>query len=279
MTIRIEDLPNGGRNLRVYTYDPPGTPYYKPGGYIYNTGHYDLCLAAGPCSQPDPQGFNDWGSMSAYVQSRNEFGLMLVTRDDLNVICAIPPKGTGTLYARSCGTGGIALTAAGATVPDGGTPTSGTITATDFSNLSPSVQSTVSAAIAPQLTPGTVGSVPSTTGGAVDATGAPTMLYRFILHDPTNPDGPWSTGANYPGCSQVNLAPCDAQAFQTEQEAIDYALERGETPYLVNSAGEVWAILGGSVAIDPKRILGHPSGISLPLILAAALGLWYISGR
>jgi hypothetical protein len=275
--MQYADLPNGGRNLRVYTYDPPGTTFYTPSGFLYNTGHYDLCLTNGPCSVSDPKGFNDWNTMSSYVQTRGEWGLVLVTRPDLNALCAVPPKGPGTMYNASCGGASQIL---GSVAPVTGVTQQGSLIGTTVS-VSP-VSSAVAAAIAPQLTPGTAGSVPSgpsVPAGSPGATGV-TGLYRFILHDPTNPAGPWSTGANYPGCTQVNTMPCDAQAFQTEQDAVQYALDHGEVPYLVNSAGEVWAILGGSAAIDPRRIIGNQSGgLSTTMILLIALGAWFLSGR
>jgi hypothetical protein len=276
----IYDLPNGGKNLRVYTYDPPGTPFYTAGGNLYNTGHFDLCLVNGPCSLSDPKGFNDWNAMSAYVQSRGEWGLALVTRADLNLLCAIPQKGPGTMYNASCG-GASAISGSipSAAITNTGSTVQGNLTASVIPTSPTS--SAVAAAISPQITPGTAGAVPSGpsiptgSGGASGVTG----LYRFILHDPSNPAGAWSTGANYPGCSQVNSASCDAQAFNSQQDAIDYALSKGEIPYLVNSAGEVWGILAGTIAIDPHRVLGQPGFGNIGMLVAAALALWFLSGR
>jgi hypothetical protein len=92
--VSVGDLPMGGKNLRLYTYDPPGTPY-GPGSptgglYAYNTGHYDVSLPGGPCAQSDPQGFQNWQSMSSYAGARGEM-LVLVSRDDLPALCSARP--------------------------------------------------------------------------------------------------------------------------------------------------------------------------------------------
>jgi hypothetical protein len=84
------DLPRQGQNLRLYTYDPPGTQYYSPSGYVYNTGHYDATLPGGPCSMTDAQGFQDSASMNAYAGARGEI-LVLVSRNDLSALCAYRP--------------------------------------------------------------------------------------------------------------------------------------------------------------------------------------------
>jgi len=76
---------------RLYTYDPPGTPFYKDpsqGGFLYNTGRYDDSLPAGQgCLSPDPQGFNDFPSLLSYAASHNETLRGPLTRDQVNVIC------------------------------------------------------------------------------------------------------------------------------------------------------------------------------------------------
>jgi hypothetical protein len=90
--LAFSDLPNGGHNLRLYTYDPVGSQYGPPAGgtcpgqgNIYNTGHYDISLGT-PCSNPDPRGFCDWPSMSNYAAAHGET-LVLVSRSDLSILC------------------------------------------------------------------------------------------------------------------------------------------------------------------------------------------------
>lgn len=134
--------------------------------------------------------------------------------------------------------------------------------------------SVVAAAIAPSLTPGTPGAVPP--GSTVGQTATPlgqTVIYRFILQDTTT--GVFHTGANYAGCSQVNSALCDPQDFNTLQDAVNYANSRGETPYIVGSAAEVWSIINGTTPINPAQIYGASSGIS-PLMLGAAALVAYL---
>lgn len=276
----LSDLPNGGRNLRVYTYDPAGTPFYKPDGYLYNTGHYDLCLTGGPCSASDPQGFQDWATMAAYVQSRGEWGLVIVTRDDLNTLCAIPPKGVGTVYSKSCG--GTATSTTPGAVAQGALSTGSTV----YGGTSGTTMTPVAASDGIVYPPGSVpppgtsiaaGGVPSS--GIVGQVGFQGLnaVYRFILHDPSNPDGPWSTGANYPGCSKVNTSNCDPQAFQTESDAVAYAIAHNEIPYRVLTADEVWKIIDGTEPFDPKRVLKQ--GLSLPMLALLGVGAYLVFFR
>jgi hypothetical protein len=277
----INDLPNGGRNIRLYTYDPPGSTYYQAGvTHMYNTGHFDLCLTGGPCSVSDPQGFDDWASMSSYVQSRGEWGLVLVTRNDLPALCAIPTKGVGTLYQQQCG--GTTVTGTPIKTPvqtqvgagPGGSPTTGGVTDVSVTPAG-ATNPNPPGSVPPPGTPISQGGVPtgSTVGKTFQGLNA---LYRFILHDPSNPDGPWSTGANYPGCSQVNTALCDPRAFQTENAAIDYALSHGEIPYLVLTPNEVWGIISGASPINQERILsGTGMGLGTIALLAGAAYLLF----
>jgi hypothetical protein len=89
--LAFSDLPNGGHNLRLYTYDPVGSQFGPPtaaacpGQWIYNTGHYDISLGT-PCSNPDSQGFCDWQSMSNYAAAHGET-LVMVSRGDLSILC------------------------------------------------------------------------------------------------------------------------------------------------------------------------------------------------
>jgi hypothetical protein len=273
----INDLPNGGRNLRLYTYDPPGTQYAQAGvTALYNTGHFDLCLTGGPCSASDPQGFNDWASMSSYVQARGEWGLVLVTRNDLNSLCAQPSKGVGTLYQQQCG--GTAVVGRPATGPAptpppiiSGSPSQGSPTGDII--VTPSGSANPKGYIPSPGTPISQGGLPS--GASVGKTfQGLNAVYRFILHDPSNPDGPWSTGANYPGCSQVNTALCDPRAFPTQDAAVSYAVSHGEIPYMVLTASEVWGIINGSIPINQERIL-TPTGLSTGTIALIA-GVAYL---
>jgi hypothetical protein len=275
----INDLPNGGRNLRVYTYDPPGSQYYQAGvTHLYNTGHYDLCLTGGPCSVSDPQGFDDWATMSSYVQARGEWGLVLVTRNDLPGLCAMPAKGVGTLYQQQCG--GTAVVGAPktgtSTVGAGGTPSQGGTTGDIIVTPTGTTNPNPTGYIPPPGTPVSQGGLPtgSTVGKTFQGLNA---IYRFILHDPSNPDGPWSTGANYSGCSKVNTALCDPRAFPTEQSAIDYAVAHNEIPYLVLTGDEVWGIMNGSIPINQERIL---TGSSLNWgVVALVAGAAYLLFR
>lgn len=119
------------------------------------------------------------------------------------------------------------------------------------------VNSVVAAAIAPSLTPGTPGALP--TGATVGQTfGTPlTTLYRFILN---SAPGRYDTGANYNGCSAVNSAMCDPKQFATLSDAIAYANSRGEIPYQVSSASEVWALIDGNTPIQPAQLLNSGGG-------------------
>jgi hypothetical protein len=99
--VAFADLPNGGHNLRLYTYDPIGSQFGPKNScgseptntWVYNTGHYDISLGT-PCSQPDAQGFCDWTTMSAYAAQHGET-LVLVTRAELSALCGYrAPAGT-----------------------------------------------------------------------------------------------------------------------------------------------------------------------------------------
>jgi hypothetical protein len=111
--VSVGDLPRGGNNLRLYTYDAPGSKYNptQPGtcgnsGWSYNTGHYDLSLPGGPCSQTDAQGFCNWQSLSNYAGGRGEM-LVLVNRDDLPALCSAQPTAPAPSPAPAIITPGI----------------------------------------------------------------------------------------------------------------------------------------------------------------------------
>ncbi len=141
---------------------------------------------------------------------------------------------------------------------------------TSTTPLTSAQSSNVAAALAPSQTPGTsvaAGGIP--TGTTIGQTGGAPLgtLYRFILQSAPNT---FDTGANYSGCSQVNSAGCDPQQFSSLSDAIAYANAHGETPYIVNSANEVWGIINGTIAIDPSRV---QSGSLSPMLIAGIVGL------
>lgn len=169
----------------------------------------------------------------------------------------------------SCGGVSVAVTApvSGGPTNYGTTQQGGLTTFTPAAGTSSTTNSTVAAAISPSLTPGSPGSVP---------TGNPTQpniqvnlgaIYRFIFA--TNPHQ-FDTGANYPGCSQVNTAMCDPQQFPTLAAAIAYANSRDEIPYIASSVAEVWGIINGTIPLDPKKVYGSGSGGNNTLLLIAA---------
>lgn len=132
--------------------------------------------------------------------------------------------------------------------------------------------STVAAAISTSITPGAPGSIPSG-GGQTNAPPNLQYIYRFILN---SAPGRYDTGANYPGCSQVNTSMCDPQQFTTLQAAIAYAQSRNEIPYIASSASEVWGIIGGTVRLDPSKIYGASSGIPWGLIAAGVAAFFVL---
>ncbi len=153
----------------------------------------------------------------------------------------------------------------------GANPNAGVVSTTptqpNTTSLTTAQSSAVAAALAPSQTPGTsVASGGLPTGQIVGQSGTAFLstLYRFILQSGPNR---FDTGANYPGCSEVNTAMCDSKQFSTLQAAIDYANSRGEIPYIVHSAAEVWGIIAGTIPIDPSRV---SSGSLSPTVLIAA---------
>jgi hypothetical protein len=271
--VNFSNLPNQGVNLRLYTYDPVGTAYYSPTGFIYNTGHYDINLQGGPCSSPDAQGFNDPASMNAYAASRGEM-LVLVTRADLPGLCAATKPVTTVVAAPSPVVGPINTGytfqggVSGTTIVSGGGGGAGAVGA-------PS-PSTPPGYIPPPGTSISAGGLPPGTSAGQTAGGI-TQLFRFILYDPSsNPNLPYATGANYPGCSQTNTANCDPQAFPTLNAAIDYAISRGEIPYKVSSPQEPWLLMNGQMAINPANILTPSSGMNPVLLIAAGLAAVFL---
>lgn len=282
--MQFSDLPNQGHNLRLYTYDPIGSQFGPKNScgseptntWIYNTGHFDISLGV-PCSQPDPQGFCDSATMEQYANSRGESNVVMVTRADLSALCGYrapvvsAPRPVQTIVAPAAGgviqSGGVT----GVTVVGGSTP-----------GVS-APASNVPGYIPPPSTPIDVGGLPGGVGTIGNTTRGLSATYRFILYNPSSsdPHNPYSTGANYPGCSQVNSINCVGMNFPTEQSAIQYAESRGEIPYRVLSANEVWGIINGSIPIDPSRLLGQSAqgGIGLGTIGLLAAGLWFLSGR
>lgn len=265
--MQFSDLPNGGKNLRLYTYDPVGSqfgPLQTCGQgtptWILNSGHFDISLGI-PCSQPDPQGFCNWTDMQNYAAGRGET-IVMVSRSDLTALCnyrvptTVKPVTSGGLPLTNTNTPVNLFTGPAAT-PPGYIPSPGT--------------------------PVDQGGVPTGQTSGQTAGGASQMpLYRFILYNPstTDPNNPYSTGANYPGCSQVNSAACKGMNFPSEAAAVQYAESHGEIPYRILTAGEVWGIINGSIPIDPARLLGSSAqGMSWGMIAAIAAGLWFISGR
>jgi hypothetical protein len=278
--VQFSDLPNQGHNLRLYTYDPIGSangPVKACGveainTYVYNTGHFDIALGV-PCSQPDPQGFCDWNTMSQYAAGRGE-ALVMVSRSDIGALCGY--------RAPVQAVRGPVQTIVGATTGSG--PASGSITGASVSGGGGAAPPSPAGYIPPPGTSISDGGLPSGVGTAGAALGpAPlSQLYRFILYNPSSsdPNNPYSTGANYGGCSQANTINCQGMNFPSEAAAVQYAEAHGEIPYRVLSANEVWGVMSGTIPIDPSRLLGQSSqGMSLGTLGLLAAGLWFLSGR
>ena len=293
--MQFSDLPNGGHNLRLYTYDPVGSQFGPPnaascpGIWIYNTGHFDISLGV-PCSQADPQGFCTWDALSAYAGSRGE-SLVMVARSDLQTLCAYraPVQGGTTTGRQPCPAyyydTGLPLQypaycAPVKTLPGGTTPTSGGIGVSNIITSSTGTAPSVPGYVPSPGTPIDQGGLPGGVGN-VGAAAATLPLLRFILYDPSSdPNKPYATGANYNGCSQVNTANCKAMSFMSQADAVQYAESVGEIPYKVLSAAEPWGIIAGTIPLDPSRFLGKSAqGIPWTLIAAVGLGLWFLSGR
>jgi hypothetical protein len=282
--MQFSDLPNQGHNLRLYTYDPIGSangPVKTCGveainTYVYNTGHFDITLGV-PCSQPDPQGFCDWNTMSQYAAGRGE-ALVMVSRSDIGALCGyrapvqVVRGPVQTIVGATTGAGPTSgtFTTPGITYGPGGQPTPGGIPSPAY--------------IPPPGTPISDGGVPGGVGTAGSAIGPTPLsqLYRFILYNPSSsdPNNPYSTGANYGGCSQANTINCQGMNFPSEAAAVQYAEAHGEIPYRVLSAGEVWGVISGTIPIDPSRLLGQSSqGMSFVTLALIGAGLWFLSGR
>ena len=75
-------------------------------------------------------------------------------------------------------------------------------------------------------------------------------VYRLILAGTNRYD----TGATYPGCTIDNQQACDPVAFDTLEDAVDYAYAHGELPVMVFSEQEAWNIAAGAV-VDQSRVL------------------------
>jgi hypothetical protein len=145
--VAFTDLPNGGHNLRLYTYDPIGSQFGPKNScgsepvntWVYNTGHYDISLGT-PCSQPDAQGFCDWNTMAQYAAGRGET-LVLVSRADLTALCGyrapVQPVSVATPGATPSGlTPGRPVSQP--TVPTGTTPgAGGTVSTTVTTTTTP----------------------------------------------------------------------------------------------------------------------------------------------
>lgn len=173
-----------------------------------------------------------------------------------------------------CGSPGVPAVGAPASGGpiSGGTTQQGGLTTFSPVGTSSSANSTVAAAISPSLTPGSPGSIPSG-GGQTNIQPNLQYIYRFIIN---SAPGRYDTGANYPGCSQVNSAMCDPQQFTTLQAAIAYAQSRDEIPYLATSVAEVWGIIGGTIAPDPTKVYGASSGIPWYLLAVAAVAAYVV---
>lgn len=182
------------------------------------------------------------------------------------------------------------LTQAQAMVANSGTPS--------VSNI-PSPQTTVSDKIAQQTQPTSVqltqaataaATGPSTSGGLPSGPSSQvggtvlTQIYRFIL--PVS--GGYATGANRQGCSQTNSGMCDPEYFPDPgglMTAIQYAIANGEIPYAVASSNDPWALMAGTMQINPANIynadgsLGSsgPFGIPWWMLIAAGVGIYILT--
>jgi|SRR5215831_12205566 len=137
-----------------------------------------------------------------------------------------------------------------------------------------------SAAVATATAPSIPNALPTGVGSQVGGTTL-TSLYRFILAV----GGGYATGANRQGCSQTNSAMCDPQFFNSLKDAIDYALTNGEIPYKVLTANDPWALMAGTMAINPAQIynadgsLGSEGLFGIPwwILIAGAAGAYILT--
>jgi hypothetical protein len=102
MGVSFADLPRGGQNLRLYINYPPGSPQATPPlvgnpngcrttAGCFMTGHYDISLPGGPCSQSDPQEFPSWAAMSQYAGTRGEMLALVGSDSEVNALCSYRP--------------------------------------------------------------------------------------------------------------------------------------------------------------------------------------------
>lgn len=125
--------------------------------------------------------------------------------------------------------------------------------------------------IAPSATPPPMGGA---VGGPSAITDTPTErsfkmgeIYRLII---LSANGKYDTGATYPSCHISNPDGCKPVQFNSEQDAIDYALQNGEIPVRVNSVQEAWDIVEGKIAIQESSILGQGFDTMTLLAIGAA---------
>lgn len=161
----------------------------------------------------------------------------------------------------------------------------------------PQPQSTVSDTVAQQTQPTTIqltqGAVAAAVGpsinnalpsGPASSVGGQmlTQTYRFILAV----NGGFATGANLQGCSQTNSAMCDPQFFNTLQDAINYAYANGQIPYKVDSSNDPWALMAGTMQIDPARVYNQDGslgvtvnvfGIPAWMLIAAGVAVYLLT--
>jgi hypothetical protein len=131
------------------------------------------------------------------------------------------------------------------------------------------------AATATALAPSQPAGLPTGTGSAVGGQML-TIPYRFILQV----SGGYATGANLPGCSQTNSASCDPQFFPDPGgllAAIQYALSQGQTPYQVLTSSDPWALMAGTLAINPAQIYNADGSLGSSGFSIAGIPWWAIA--
>lgn len=84
------------------------------------------------------------------------------------------------------------------------------------------------------------------------AAGSAPTIYRMALQ---SPDGTYATGANYPGCSPNNPGACDPQQLPDLTAVMNYAASKHETPILITSPDEAWAIVDGKETPAPSQLI------------------------
>lgn len=233
-----------------------------PRGLKYDTGAtYPGCCKENP-DACDPRQFNSFDDAANYARSKGEKPVRVWSVDqawkmvsDLNISCGQPAQTTVATPV----------------------PTSPTMTTTYNGGVS--TREPIPPAIMPSLTP-TPTSSPGGAGGPVSVSPSPQgTIYRLILK---SPNGKYDTGATYPACTRSNPDGCQPMQFDTEKDAVEYALAHGETPVRVSSEEEAWRIVEGTQPVNVAAIISPDKlefGINTFLLIGGLLALLGLSSR